>query len=180
MALPLKGFRWDNDFAVDLETFFAGRTSDYNRGVETQSWDSYFGVGEKSTGYYIETDISFSDKVKKNLKDFPPTPSHTSLDFDNLSEFAKESFISSHGSKEMYRKDSKLMLTLDKKERYVIHSALANEYSLHGVEFLNIQSVLAFTQADFLKTWVDLNTRGRKHAALVGNESLRSFFKVST
>ena len=67
MALPLKYFRWDNDFAVDLETFFAGRTSDYNRGVETQSWDSYFGVGEKSTGYYIETDISFSDKVREKI-----------------------------------------------------------------------------------------------------------------
>ena len=65
MALPLKDFRWDNDFADELETFFSVRSSDYNRGVETQSWDSYFGVGEKSTGYYIETDISFSVKVKK-------------------------------------------------------------------------------------------------------------------
>ena len=36
MALPLKDFRWDNDFAGDLETFFAGRSNDYNRGVETQ------------------------------------------------------------------------------------------------------------------------------------------------
>ena len=72
------------------------------------------------------------------------------------------------------------MLTLDKKERYVIHSALADEYSLHGVEFSNIRSVLAFTQADFLKTWVDLNTRGRKRAALAGNELLRGFFQVST
>ena len=71
------------------------------------------------------------------------------------------------------------MLTLDKKERYVIHSALADEYSLHGVEFLNIRSVLVFTQSNFLKSWVDLNTRGRKHAAPAGNESLRGFFKVS-
>ena len=78
----------------------------------------------------------------------------------------------------MYRNESKLMLTLDKKERYVIHTALADEYV--GVEFSNIRSVLAFTQSDFLKTWVDLNIRGRKHAALAGNESLRGFFKVST
>ena len=79
----------------------------------------------------------------------------------------------------MYRNKSKLMLTLDKKERYVIHSALADEYSIHGVEFSNTRSVLAFTQSDFLKNWVDLNTRGRKCAALAGNESLRGFFKVS-
>ena len=163
-----------------METFCSVRSRDYNRGVETQSWNSYFGVGEQSTGYYIETDISFSDKVKKNLKDFPPTPTHTTVDFDDLSEFAQQSFIDCHGSKKMYRNESKLMLTLDKKERYVIHSALADEYSIHGVEFSNTRSVLAFTQSDFLKSWVDLNNRGRKRAALAGNESLRGFFKVST
>ena len=144
-----------------METFCSVRSRDYNRGLETQSWNSYFGVGEQSTGYYIETDISFSDKVKKNLKDFPPTPTHITVDFDDLSEFAQQSFIDCHGSKKMYRNESKLM--------YV-----------HGVEFLNIRSVLAFTQSDFLKSWVDLNTRGRKRAALAGNELLRGFFKVST
>ena len=91
----------------------------------------------------------------------------------------KKSFVDCHGDKKMYRNESKLMLTLDKKERYVILSALADEYSLHGVEFSNIRSMLAFTQSNFLKSWVDLNTRGRKRVALAGNESLRGFFKVS-
>ena len=80
LPLPLKDFRWDNGFGPELETFFRGRTSDYIRGVKTKSWDSYFGVTQKSTGYYIEVDISFPNKTKKNLRDFPPTPSHSCTD----------------------------------------------------------------------------------------------------
>ena len=178
LPLPLKDFRWDNDFAPELETFFRKRTSDYIRDVKSKSWDSYFGVTQKSVGYYIETDISFPNKTKKNLRDFPPTPSHTSVHFDDLSSFAQQAYTEIHGEKARYEPDPKLMLTFDDKKRYVIHSALADEYSLHGVEFTNIRNVLAFTQDNFLKSWVDLNTEGRKRASLAGNESLRSFFKV--
>ena len=124
LALPLKDFRWDNDFASELENFFSIRSNDYSWGVKTQSWNSYFGVGEQSTGYYIETNISFSDKDKKNLKDFPPT--HTTVYFDDFTAFAQKSFVDCHSDKKMYRNESKLMLMLDKKDRYVIHSALAD------------------------------------------------------
>ena len=178
MKLPLKDFRWDNEFAPELETFFRNRANDYARGVQTQSWNSYFGVTQKNTGYYIEVDVTFSDKTKKKLRDFPPIPVHTTLAFEDLSDFAKQSYIATYGSGEKYAPESKLMLTFNKKERYVIHSALADEYSLHGVEFTNIINVLAFTQASFLKSWVELNTEGRKRASLAGNESMRQFFKV--
>ena len=178
LPLPLKDFRWDNDFAPELESFFKKRAADYIRGVKTKSWDSHFGVSQKSVGYYIEADVSFPDKAKKRLKDFPPTPSHTAVNFDELSSFAQQAFTEIHGEKTTYDPEPKLMLTFDTKKRYVIHSALADEYSLHGVEFTNVKNVLAFTQDNFLKSWVDLNTEGRKRASLAGNESLRSFFKV--
>ena len=95
-----------------------------------------------------------------------------------MSDFAKESYTAVYGSRKNCKPESKLMLTFDKKERYVIHSSLADEYSLHGVELANIRNVLAFTQATFLKSWVEFNTEGRKRASIAGNESLRQFFKV--
>ena len=66
------------------------RANDYARGASTRSWDSYFGITEKDTGYYIETDITFSDKCKQALKDFPPTPNHTTIKFGELSQFAQD------------------------------------------------------------------------------------------
>ena len=67
---------------------------------------------------------------------------------------------------------------MTRKRDMLYNSSLADEYSLHGVEFANIINVLAFTQETFLKSWVELNTEGRKRASLAGNESLRQFFKV--
>ena len=131
-----------------------------------------------SEGYYIEADVSFSDKTKKKMKDFPPLPAHTTLEMKDLSDFAKQAYIATCGREETYKPESKLLLTFDNKKRYVIHSALADEYSLHEVEFTNVRTVLAFTQTAFLKSWVRLNTEGRKSASLTGNESMRQFFKV--
>ena len=78
------------------------RRHDYAGGGVTRSWDSYFGVAEKSTGYYFEADITFSDKCKMTLKDFPPVPNHTSVKFRDLSQFAQNSFVNIHDKKRSY------------------------------------------------------------------------------
>ena len=85
----------------------------------TRSWDSYFGVADKSTGYYFEADFTFSDKCKMMLKDFPPGPNHTSVKFSNLSQFAQNSFVNINGKKEVYREESILMLTFEKKSMFM-------------------------------------------------------------
>ena len=79
MSLPLNKFRWENGFNSELEDLFSMRKRDYAGGGASHSWDSYFGVADKSTGYYFEADITFSDKCKMMLKDFPPVPNHTVL-----------------------------------------------------------------------------------------------------
>jgi hypothetical protein len=80
-----------------IENFFTKRATDFTRGVPTQSWDSYFGVGEKSTGYFIECDLDFTDKCKNKLIDFPPAPDHMKVSFDELSPFARNAHIKSTG-----------------------------------------------------------------------------------
>ena len=110
------------------------RANDYAGGGSRRSLDSYFGISDKDTGYYIETDITFSDKCKQSLKDFPPNPNHTAIKF------------------------IKLMLTFEKKFSYETHYTLEDAYSLNGVEFSNIKRVLAFHQKPFLNCWIELNT----------------------
>ena len=58
------------------------RRRDYAGGGVTRSSDAHFGVAEKNTGYYFEADVSFSDKCKMQLKDFPPVPSHSNVEFN--------------------------------------------------------------------------------------------------
>ena len=75
------------------------RRRDYAGGGVTRSSDAHFGVAEKNTGYYFEADVSFSDKCKMQLKDFPPVPSHSNVEFNELSPFAQESFVNIDGKK---------------------------------------------------------------------------------
>ena len=115
LDLPLNKFRWENEFSGELEDFFSTRKRDYAGGGASRSWDSYFGVANKSTGYYFEANIIFSDKCKMMLKDFPPVPNHTSVNFSVLSQFSQNSFVNINGKKELYREESELMLTFEKK-----------------------------------------------------------------
>jgi hypothetical protein len=81
------------------------RKRDNAGGGVTCSWDAHFGIAEKDTGYYFECDISFSDKCKMHLKDFPPLPSHNNVEFKDLSPFAQESFVNIHGKKNVIEKN---------------------------------------------------------------------------
>jgi hypothetical protein len=178
LPMPLNNFQWVEVDMIDrIENFFTKRATDFNRGVPTQSWDSYFGVGEKSTGYFIECDLDFTDKCKNKLIDFPPAPDHMKVSFDELSPFARDAHIKSTGGS-TYKENSKLIASFQPKHGYVIHSALADLYSSMGVTFTNVNKVMSFHQETFLKSWVELNTAGRKEAALNKDETLKDFFKL--
>ena len=127
-----------------IENFFTKRATDFTRGVPTQSWDSYFGVGEKSTGYFIECDLDFTDKCKIKLNDFPPAPHHMKLKFDDLSQFAQNAFLKTSKSNSSYQENSKLVSSFEPKKGYVIHSELADLYSSMGVTFSNVKKALSF------------------------------------
>jgi hypothetical protein len=99
------------------------------------------------------------------------------VSFDDLTPFAREAFLKTNKAL-MYQENSKLIASFQPKRGYVIHSALADLYSSMGVTFSNVKKVMSFQQKDFLKSWVTLNTMGRKKAALNKDETLKDFFKL--
>ena len=108
MSLPLNKFRWENDFNSEIEDFFSMRKRDYAGGGVRRSWDAHFGIAEKDTGYYFEADVSFSDKCKMHLKDFPPVRSHNNVESNDLSPFAQESSVNIHGKKRIISRRIKI------------------------------------------------------------------------
>lgn len=179
LPMPLNSFRWEHpDMLIELENFFTLRANDFEANRETMSWDAYFGIIHKSTGFFIECDMDFSDKCKTMLSDFPPAPDHMVINFDNLSPFAQNSHLKTENTRESYQETSKLVSSFIPKRKYVIHSALVDLYSSMGVRVSNVKKALSFYQEDFLKPWVQLNTKGRKQASLNGDKTLKDFFKL--
>lgn len=135
-------------------------------------WDDLFSPEE---GFYVECDIEIPDDLQEELEAYPPAPHHKTVEPEHLSQFC-QSLISD--TKSQFNKSTKLCVTLEKREKYVVHSTLLDFYSRLGCHVRNIDQVLRFEQAPFLKDWVDLNTQGRKEAQLSGDEVKRSFFKL--
>ena len=134
LDLPLNNFAWgDTECVENIEFFFKTRSEAFEAGGVMMSWNEFFGESNKSTGYFIECDLSYSDKAKLALRDFPPAPCHTSVTHDILSDFAKSRFHEYEGADNVYTGGEKLMCTFEVKKGYVIHSRLADYYTSIGL-----------------------------------------------
>ena len=87
--------------------------------------------------FFIECDISFTDKCKSRLPDFPPAPTQKTLQCNELSDFAQKSY----GDERDYTPSSKLVASFEPKSNYVVHSMLADVYSSMGVT-MNIKKLV--------------------------------------
>ena len=155
-----------------MSAFFAAR----NRG-EKISWEHKNENGEHifdpDEGYFIQADLEIPQDKMHLLENFPPAPHKVVA--DDLSEFSQQ-LLEEAG--EVHKPSEKLCVTMLPKLGYVTHYKLLDLYSEIGVKVTNISKALKFTQADFLKDWVEVNTAGRKRAASEGNEVRKAFYKL--
>lgn len=157
---------------MKLSAIFDHRNDHVPKG-EVMAWSDLFSQDE---GFYIECDIEIPEDLQEKLESYPPAPHHKTLVPSDLSQFCHD--LAEAAKTPLNPSSTKLCVTLEKREKYVVHSALLDFYSRLGCKVTNIGDVLRFDQAPFLKDWVDLNTSGRREAQLAGNEVKRAFFKL--
>ena len=151
--LPTGGFRWMTQKQID-KTNLALYKEDSKKGL------------------ILEVDLKYPNELHNLHNDYPLAPEKVKVTENMLSDYcnriAKKYSISTglvH----------KLIPTLSKKEKYVLHYRNLQLYIKLGLKVSKVHRVLEFDQSPWLKQYIDYNTEKRKNAK---NDFEKDFFKL--
>jgi hypothetical protein len=125
-----------------------------------------------NTGYFFEVDLAYPQQIHDTHNEFPLAPESMKIEKEMLSAYQTK-LGDELGVK--YGQQEKLCLTLKDKKKYICHYRNLQFYLSQGLELKRIHRVLQFKQSDWLKPYIDLNTRLRQDA---DNEFEQNFAKL--
>ena len=123
-------------------------------------------------GFIAEVDLKYPEELHDLHNDYPLAPEKVKVTKNMLSKYSNkiaEKYGISTGL------IHKLIPTLGKKEKYVLHYKNLQLYIDLGLELTKVHRVLEFDQSPWLKQYIDFNTEKRKSAK---NDFEKDFFKL--
>lgn len=120
------------------------------------------------TGYIFEVDISYPSKLHDLHSPFPLAPEKVQVPFDDLSSYCK-TFPGP------YRTTEKLIPNLSNKSHYVTHYRNLQLYIELGMEVTKTYRILQFRQSQWMRPYIELNTRLRQESTSTFD---KGFFKL--
>ena len=145
--LPTGDFKWNND-----------------------EWDTEKILELKddaNIGYLFEVDVSYPEELHDYFNQYPPLPENMTVKTNYLNEWQQENYKES--------KIRKLCCSLLPKNNYVLNYRYLKLALSLGVKLEKVNRVLQYTQSDFLKQYIMLNTSLRTKAK---NDFEKDFYKL--
>ena len=127
---------------------------------------------ENKKGIILEVDLEYPEKLHDLHNDYPLAPEKVKVTDNMLSNYCKKIADKYNISTGLVYK---LIPTLNKKEKYVLHYRNLQLYIDLGLKLTKIHRVLEFDQSPWLKQYIDYNTEKRKNAK---NDFEKDFFKL--
>lgn len=144
--LPLKNFKWcEHEWSENLISQIPDDSCD---------------------GYIFEVDLEYPQNLHDKHKDYPMCAER---------RCAPAMVNEGVEHKKNKSKHEKLMLTLEDKDKYIIHYTMLKLALQQGIRIKKIHRVLQFQQSAWLEPYIELNTRMR---TLADNEADKNFFKL--
>ena len=120
-------------------------------------------ISEKSpVGYILEVNLEYPEELHYLHNDYPLAPEKLSIPYDMLSDNCKK-IADKYEIKVGDVK--KLIPNLGDKTNYVVHYRNLQLYLSLGMKLTKIHIELKFKQSDWMKAYIDFNTKKRKNAA---------------
>ena len=151
--LPTGGFRWMTDKQID-KINLAKYREDSKRGL------------------ILEVDLKYPEELHDLHNDYPLAAEKIKVNENMLSDYCKKISEKYNISTGLV---SKLIPTLEKKEKYVVHYRNLQLYIDLGLKVTKVHRVLEFNQSPWLKQYIDFNTEKRKNAK---NDFEKDFSKL--
>ena len=151
--LPTGGFKWLKQNKID--------------NLDLKKYDK-----ENKKGIILEVDLEYPEKLHDLHNDYPLAPEKVKVTDNMLSNYCKKIADKYNISTGLVYK---LIPTLSKKEKYVLHYRNLQLYIDLGLKLTKIHRVLEFDQSPWLKQYIDYNTQKRKNAK---NDFEKDFFKL--
>ena len=151
--LPTGGFRWMTQKQID-KTNLALYKEDSKKGL------------------ILEVDLEYPNELHDLHNDYPLAPEKVKVTENMLSDYCKSIADKYSISTGLVHK---LIPTLGKKEKYVLHYRNLQLYIDLGLKVTKVHRVLEFDQSPWLKQYIDYNTEKRKNAK---NDFEKDFFKL--
>ena len=129
-------------------------------------------VADSKKGMIMEVDLEYPSHLHKLHNYYPLAAEKIRVNKDMLSpycEIIRDKYGISIGQV------SKLIKSLGKKEKYVLHYRNLQLYLSLGLKLKKVHLVLEFDQSPWLKQYIDFNTQKRMNAK---NSFVKDFFKL--
>lgn len=118
---------------------------------------------DDEVGYILSVDLSFPPHLHALFNFFCPAPEKKTVTWDMLSKCAKRYHRTLHGDRK-YVGAAKLVTTLHKRERYVVHSNSLRAYLRLGLILERVHVCYSFRQEAFMRPFIDLCVAKRSAA----------------
>ena len=130
-------------------------------------------VSENSPiGYILEVYLEHPDELHVLHNDYRLAPEKFAISYDMLSDYCKE-IADKHEIK--VGGVEKLIRNLDDKSNYVLHYRNLQLYLSLGMKLTKIHRVLKLKQSEWMKQYIDFNTKKRTNAVISFE---KDFFKL--
>ena len=160
----------NNLYGWAMSEYFPYSDSEWVKNVDKLDLMS---INRKSDiGYILEVDLKYPDELHEVRNDYPLAPEKLAVTSDILSNYCK-SIADKYDIKVGDVK--KLIPNLANKSKYVLHYRNLQLYLSLGMKLTKIHRMLIFKQSDWMKTYIDFNTKKTMSAT---NDFVKYFFKL--